>query len=383
MRILQVTLDLSPDSTGVLVTVAAFNHAFVELGHSTTILSFDRRAYTPPERPLTITSVQAINIPFTKRYGLSLRAALGEWDDAVRSCDAVFIHSMYAHHFAWAAKRALRFGKHCYIVPHGSLTDFCLSRRTRIKRLWLAAMQPYIGTSTALLSSAYERDQALHHIRPAHTAVLYWPVKEAPEPADCIGETTGRKVALLVGRLHPMKRTLETVRSFRRTDTGDWQLCLAGPPTPEVSIGDLQREAGAEWQHRIRYLCNLDRAELEAWYRRAHCLLLFSRGDNFSHVTADALLAGCPAYVSQDVGLGSLIEKHNCGKVSLIRNQADLDSAVTLALSDATRGGRQRAHQVSHFVRSELSFSSFKRRIAEVLQAQSECAEVTVSNGHA
>jgi glycosyltransferase involved in cell wall biosynthesis len=369
MKVLQVVLDLGPHSTGVLVTVMRFNEALRALGHSVQILSFDRQDYTAEEsRESRIVSVPAL-IPVLRRYALSPQAALGEYDSPVKSSDAVFIHALYGHHFTWAARRAMRWQKLSFVIPHGALTDFCLSRRTLIKKAWLASVHRFTEQhATMIFSSQYEREQALHYVRPARSTVMYWPATElCGTPHDGPRKPPQRPTLLLVGRLHPMKRTIETVRSFRRARLDGWRLCLAGLPSPEVTVDDLRQASGNDWEESVCYLGNLNRSDLSNWYRIANAVVLFSKGDNFSHAVAEALLAGCPAYVSEDVGMGELIRKYECGKVFSIRAEADLDDALASTVSDIATNGRTRSHDITAAARRELSFSTFTEKVGQVL----------------
>lgn len=370
MNILQVVLDLGPHSTGVFVTVMRFNEALRALGHSVQMLSFDRKDYTADKgRTNRIVSIPVLKIPGLRRYALSPRAAFGEYDNTADSSDVLFIHSLYGHHFTWAARRATRWQKPCFVMPHGALTDFCLSRRSLIKRTWLASVHKFMEQhATMIFSSQYEREQALHYVRPARSAVMYWPVTETlAAPEDEPWKPPERPTLLLAGRLHPMKRTLETVRSFRRARLGAWRLCLAGPPTSEVTLDGLREASGSDWGQNICYLGNLNRSELNTWYRHANAVVLFSKGDNFSHVIAEALLAGCPAYVSDDVGLGDLIRTYGCGRIFSIRSEADIDNALAATVSDAATNCRTHSHDISTAARRELSFSTFTEKVRRTL----------------
>jgi glycosyltransferase involved in cell wall biosynthesis len=167
-----------------------------------------------------------------------------------------------------------------------------------------------------------------------------------------------------------MKRTLETINSFRRVLRGGWGLCLAGPPSPEVDESDLKRAAGKDWGHSIKYLGNLPHDELNRWYRRAQGVVLFSRGDNYSHVVAEALVNGCPAYVSQDVGLGELVEKQRCGRVFNIVDNTDIDDALSEVLT-AVNDNRLSRQRIASVARRELSFPVFKERVGRLLKGSS------------
>jgi len=372
MNILQIVQDLGKHSTGVQATARSFNLAFRQLGYSVLPLSFDRIDHPAEERLPGTVSVPALNLPGLHRYMFSLGAFRGEYDEFIRAADIVFIHNLYGHQFTWAAHHLRAVNKPCFVVPHGALTDFCLSRRALIKRAWLSSVRKFMEKQVCLVCSAdYERRQAERYVRPARTAVLYWPAQPFPQvEADRQSTDTDERMLLLVGRLHPMKRTLETIDSFRRVRSGSWRLCLAGPPSPEVGESDIKRAAGEDWGHSIQYLGNLPRMELNSWYQRAHGVVLFSKGDNYSHVVAEALSAGCRAYVSQDVGLGDFVDQNGCGRVFNIVTSADLDNALSGALTDLTLNGSDSA-RISSFARHELSFPVFKEKVGRLLKGSS------------
>jgi glycosyltransferase involved in cell wall biosynthesis len=371
MHILQVLQDLGYGSTGPRVTVNFFNKAFRDLGHTVQAISFDRVNHPPEARPPGTLSVPVLQLPMLRHYVLSAKAAMGHYDDQIAAADVVFIHNLYGHNFTWAANRIKKHPKPCFVVPHGSLTDFCLSRGALKKRLWFASVRSFMENNVCMVFSAeYEQEQALHYVHPARTTVLYWPASALPEPSQAQApEIQDRPTLLLFGRLHPMKRTLETVTSFRRVRSGKWRLCLAGPESPEVSLNDLKRAAGDDWGDSVLYLGSLRQEELSPWYRWASGVVLFSKGDNFSHVVAEGLLAGCPAYVSQDVGLASLVEKRGCGRMVRIENDADIERGLSEAMrelsNDQTRPCSRHIHEVAS---AELSYSAFTLKVRGMLE---------------
>jgi glycosyltransferase involved in cell wall biosynthesis len=372
MHILQVVQDLGYGSTGPRITVNSFNKALRELGNSVQALSFDRMNHPPEARPPGTVSVPVLQFPLLRQYVLSASAAMGNYDDYVAAADVVFIHNLYGHNFTWAASRIKACPKPCFVVPHGSVTDFCLSRGGFRKRLWFSSVRDFLEKHACMVFSAeYEQKQALRYVHPARSTVLYWPATTLPEPSDSRApEIQEQPTLLLFGRLHPMKRTLETVASFRRVRRGNWRLCLAGPPSPEISVDDLKRAAGTDWQDSVRYLGTLSQDELSHWYRWAKGVVLFSKGDNFSHVVAEALLAGCPAYVSQDVGLGDLIQQRGCGRMFQIQSDSDIDQSLSEAMRNLdSEGSRASSDYIKGVASAELSYAAFAKKVGILMES--------------
>src|ERR1017187_1118066 len=378
MQILQVVLNLSRNSTGVAVTVRNFFDAMLALGHKPLTVSFDSSTQDAEHRPAGTVSIPTVPIHGMKRYCFSPQAFLGSYDQVVKRSDLLLIHNLYAHHFTWAARLAMKFDKPCLVVPHGALTDFCLSRNTIAKKIWIASMRKFITQRAGLIcSSGYELRQALHYVRPASTHVFYWPAQ--PVPDTRIGsnvEERDRPTILLAGRLHPMKRTLQTVRAFRSVHRAGARLYVAGPPSKEVSVRDLKQAAGADWGTSVIYLGELARSEMQDWYRRADGTVIFSKGDNFSHAAAEAMLAGCPVFVSQDVGLGSLIEEQDCGSAFSIESDIDIERALVQVLDRAATRSRLSGAKVES-VSAALSEASFRINVSRAFM--SACASVNLS----
>ena len=368
MHILQVVQDLGYSSTGPRITVNGFNKALRELGNSVQAISFDRTTHPPESRPPGTISVPVVQLPFFREYVLSASAAMGNFDDYLDAADVVFIHSLYGHNFTWAASRIKASPKPCFVVPHGAVTDFCLSRGGFRKKLWFASVRDFLEKHACMVFSAeYEQKQALRYVQPARSTVLYWPATALPEPSDFqSAEIQERPTLLLFGRLHSMKRTLETISSFRRVRQGKWRLCLAGIPSGEVSEEDLKRAAGSDWEVNVKYLGVLSQAELSNWYRWGKGVVLFSKGDNFSHVVAEALLSGCPAYVSQDVGLGDLLEQRGCGRMFHIESDSDIDQALRETMQDLSTDGIS-AGYIKSVASAELSYSAFTKKVAMLI----------------
>jgi glycosyltransferase involved in cell wall biosynthesis len=344
-QILQVTLDLSLASTGVYTTARNFYNVLAGQGHQMVSVSFDRREYDSGARGFHVSSVAASRLPGLNRFGFSWQAAGGVHDRLIGLQDALFLHSLYGYHVNWAASRT-RADQCVFVVPHGALRELCFTYRKQRKLWWLGRMDRFFREhSTFIFSSEYERDEALERITPRHSEVLSWPVSgdllATPAPLP-----DGRRVLLAAGRLHPSKRTLETVRAFRRVARPGWQLHVAGLPSDEVSVEDLRREAGAAWGTSILYRSNLPAAQLAKAYREASGVVLFSKGENFANAIAEGVANGCAAFISDRVGLAGEVGKRGWGVVFDDRRITDtgeqLESAMEYCEADsaAARAGR-------------------------------------------
>jgi glycosyltransferase involved in cell wall biosynthesis len=344
-RILQVTLDLSLASTGVYTTAKNFYDVLTRQGHNVKSISFDRHEYEATARGFNVRPVRSSRLPVLNRFAFSWAAAHGAHDQLIGSQDALFLHSLYGYHVNWAAGRA-RPDQGVFVIPHGALNERCFSYRKSRKLWWLRHANPFFTeNSTFIFSSEYERRQALERVSPRYVEVLSWPVSRellappAPLPP-------GDRVLIAAGRLHPGKRTLETVRAFRRLARSGWQLHLAGLPSDEVSIADLRHEAGAAWEKTIIYRGNLKAAQLAEAYRSAAGVVLFSQGENFANVIAEGVANGCAAFVSDHVGLADKVDGGGWGLVfddRTIHDTAEqLEASMAYCDSDTAKARAER-----------------------------------------
>jgi glycosyltransferase involved in cell wall biosynthesis len=368
--VLQVLLDLSLASTGVYTTARNFREALESGGDAVFSVSFDRSQHAEESRDFVSHSIRASRLPGFNRFGFSWSAALGYYDDLLDNADIIFAHSLYGYHIDWVACRA-RPRQRVFIIPHGALDGYCFTYRNIRKRLWLKRNRHFLEERAIyIFSSQYERAEANRFVDIPRSEVLFWPVGAGflgCQVSDRSGRFADQQILLLVGRLHPMKRTLETVQAFARLARTGWQLHVVGPPSQGASIDDLRQSAGAAWGRTVHYRGALPADQLAVLYQSADGILLLSRRENFANVVAEALTNGCPAFVSDRVGLADEVRARGWGLVfpegELGDCRAVIERAMEFCRADQPpiRAARQEA------ARNTFSFQRFQ---AELLRIQ-------------
>jgi glycosyltransferase involved in cell wall biosynthesis len=344
IKIAQVCLDLTTESTGVLTTTVNFNQALACLGYDVTLISFDRRPASECVRQVSATSIPVLPLPGFRRYGFSAEAFWGKWDHLFKDVEMVFVHSLYGYHFDWAVSLAYRLGIKVAVVPHGALRRYCFTVRPTRKRLWLWRWRTVMRRRLLfIVSSIYEFEQAGEFVDPYRVRIIPWPVE--PSFFDFYqnlmtgpwksGMTIDPKAFMFVGRLHPMKRILETVWAFRRLN-GRARLLIAGPPSEEISVDDLQTAAGTDWDTNIVYLGVLASGALREHLVKCAALVLLSQGENFGNVVAEAAAVGCPSCVSTDVGTCDFVAAQPAGMVVKVTCDGDISAAIEGLVDDVS-----------------------------------------------
>ena len=121
----------------------------------------------------------------------------------------------------------------------------------------------------------------------------------------------GRRMALFLSRLHPVKGLMNLVEAWAQVRPAEWELVLAGPDA------DGYR---AEVEQRVRDLgldgvdCVGEVSDAEKWdlYAAADLVVLPTFSENFGIVVAEALAAGVPVITTTGAPWRDL-ETHACG----------------------------------------------------------------------
>jgi glycosyltransferase involved in cell wall biosynthesis len=265
--------------------------------------------------------------PLGHQYAAISRRTNSEILKEIESADIIVVHLLYRYHAVWAAQCARQCGKPLIVVPHGSLDPYVFTYRALRKKLWLKAYHDLLfRDSLVLYATDREREKAASAVGNVRAKSLFWPMDdETGRLADMLPHVTSQpRRLLLVGRLHPMKRVLETVRGFCRANVPGWQLVVIGAESNEISTDDLRTAAGGEWNRSVVYRGVLDRQSLYFEYRNASALILASHRENFGHVVAEAMRFGLPVLISDDVDLCTLVRQAGAGRVFPIRSEDDI-----------------------------------------------------------
>jgi glycosyltransferase involved in cell wall biosynthesis len=336
MNIVHVANNAAPQFGGAYRSIVLFRSAASTRNYSTQCISFDDEPHENPH----LNDRETWHIIPTRRgvlgrkYALVSHRSVGRLTELVESADLIFVHLLYRYHAVWAAQCARQFSKPIVVVPHGSLDPYVFTYRAFTKRLWLKTYHDLLfRDSLVLYATDRERERAAATVGNVKAKSLYWPIDdETCHLADTLPRLpcTPRQL-LFVGRLHPVKRVLETVRAFCRASVPGWQLVVIGAESGEISPENLQTAAGAEWNRSVVYRGVLDRQSLYSEYTRASALILASHHESFGHVVAEAMRFGLPVLVSEGVDLGAVVSAAGAGLVVPVGSESEDDILDGLA----------------------------------------------------
>jgi len=221
--------------------------------------------------------------------------------------DLIVVHSLFRGHAPWAARAARAQGRPYWSVPEGCLDPWAMRRHRLAKRLWLARYgRGFFAAATTVFATARERQKAAAFIGRGRFEVIHWPVRfpareggEAKRDAfrAAHGIPADARMLLFVGRLHPMKRPLETIDAFVAAAPAAAHLVIVGMEEG-ISTTQVEARVPASARDRVHVVGPLSGEPLAAAFYAADGFISLSQRENFGYSFAEALAHGLPAIVS-------------------------------------------------------------------------------------
>ena len=319
MKTVNVTLDYAAVTGGSAESVRQFEDA---LGSSTI-------SFTAPELlPQAVRSPNVLHVPvggsaLARVYARPNPAALRGAEEALRGSDLIFCHKLFRFHNDWVYRTAQRLRIPYCVVPHGSLDPYAFTYRRLRKALWMASVGKrfFTGAAGFIFATRREMEKALDRVPKGRAWVVNWPTPGAV-PAEMnsspektrkrLGIASGERLLLFLGRLHPMKRPLETIAAFGRARISGVHLAMAGPDDAYTSSDLLAfaRQRGIGNVHAVGAVYGKEKWDL---YHSCDGFINLSARENFGFTVAEALAAGLPVLLSRGNDLISDIRHTGCG----------------------------------------------------------------------
>lgn len=306
-------------------------------------------------------------------------AASRKAEAVLRDARLVVVHSLFRAHVDWARGWAHRHDKPYWIVPHGCLDPWGLRRRAALKRLWLtmAGRRCLADARYVVFSSHREFDKARRRLSTDNGVVIHWPV-DVPDLADRPNRRirfrarhripTAARLFLFVGRLHTMKRPIETMQAFAAAGQADAHLFIGGMDG-NLSRAQVQAAVPAGVLGRVHVAGELKGAELGDAMMAADAFISLSRRENFGYAVCDALAHGLPVILTRGHDLVHELPTMRDGSLACgWRLDDDAVASAAYAIADlCARESEQLADMGAEgrcWVGSHLSRAGFHRTLS-------------------
>lgn len=316
---------------------------------------------------------------FPKRYAQS--KAFNRWlVDAIGDYDLVEIHAIFSGVSMAAARICRQTGKPYLVRPHGSLDPFDLKKHSLLKRfVGPLFVRPMLeGATAVLLTAQLEAARMATYGANVRKVVLSLPVALSEQRGDADGFRNKHgipgdaQVVLFLSRVDYKKGLdylIPALAQLKREFPALW-FVLAGSGTPAFTAS-VHRWLEV---HRVRPFTTelgfvVGQEKLDA-FAAADVFALPSRNENFGIVNIEAMHAGLPLLISNEVYICREIEEAGAGMIckpsveSVITKMREMLSGAV----DLKAMGKQGRELVRSRYQPEVATEALMKLYADILR---------------
>lgn len=321
----------------------------------------------------------------TLNVASGLRGRLYDWIPASESVrlrnfshnvSVAVCHVLYRHHVHLVRRVAKQRRIPYWVVPHGCLDPYAFSYRRWQKELWMALIGKRFLTeaSCVLCATQAEKRKMARRYTGVNIRVVNWPISSLDlaganearaQVAAELGLRDDARVLLYVGRLHSMKRPLETIRAMAAAGEKNVHLVMIGPPET-CSIEECRQVAQECGARNIHVLGPVYGSAKLKYLLAADGFISLSQRENFGLAAGEALMAGVPLILSPGNDLGGEFDD---GSFSW-RLCTDEIGEAAIAIREFARLDRnelrRRGELGRDWAQSRLSFQRFQSRVCSL-----------------
>jgi glycosyltransferase involved in cell wall biosynthesis len=376
MRILHVIHRLDREAGGTSALAVSMCEALAARGHHVSLFSLDRatpNGTTLPAKPNFNARLFASGpLTFSPALSRALRAEIPTYD-------LVHIHMLYRLPQALAARFAYRAHVPYCMQPHGALEPVLFHKleRRRVKRVYefLVEKNNLRRASGLIFTTTGERDatEFLGLSNPAYIVPAGLAVDLYRRKADTNGfrarhGLAGKDILLWMGRMTQVKALPVLMQAFLALAARHPSLALviAGPDQDDEIplLEKTAREAGL--QDRVVFTGMIHDDEKLAALQTAQLFVLPSYTENFGISAMEAMAAGCPAIVSENVKIAPEIVSCGAG-LSAPVDAGKLAAAIESVLRDPTRRAQMAA--AASQLAQQYDWAQIAERLEQAYQA--------------
>ena len=296
-----------PSYGGPAFSVSRLSSALAECGISVGLWAADQSART--------TLVLPTESPVRRLIGTEVEAL-----ESFGRVDVLHDNGIWRRHNHQLSKIALQRGIPRIVSTRGMLEPWAIRHKRWKKQLaWYLYQQRDLVRASCLHTTA---DTEAQHVRALGLDV---PVCMIPNGVDIpemdfeVRHATGgkpardgRKTALFLGRIYPVKGVPMLIEAWARVRPADWSLQIAGPDE-DGHRAELEKAVTAAGLSRvISFLGPLEGSKKQSSLFAADLLVLPTHSESFGMVIAEALAHGLPVLTTTGAPW-SMLQERDCG----------------------------------------------------------------------
>jgi len=286
---------------------------------------------------------------------------MGRWLNAhAGEYDLLHLHVPFTAPFRAGAMAARAAGRPYVVTTHGVLDPWSLAQRAWKKQPYLRYLERDVLAGAAVLHVTAALEQgfmdAMRLGPPVRCLPLAVPLAEAtlrhPLPDDPLR-------VLCIARLHPVKAlpVLFDALAQLRADGLNVVLDLAGEGDAGYVAQLRQQAKSLGLEDSITWHGYVDAVHKERLYAAADCFALLSHHENFGLAAAEAMAAGVPVVVSDQVGLAPDVLECQAGCVVPVNDEVAASQALRSMLKPELK--RSVGARARDLVQQRYSATSF------------------------
>lgn len=378
MKVLHVIRDMSVDTGGPVTFIKDLIRIQKKNGDEVVVITTDYDHARINIDPDLISMFIFCPCQFAPlRFSSQLYRVLSEW---ILWCDVVHIHTIWEYPTLVAAIIARRLGRPFLLRPCGMLVSWSMSQSAWKKCLYLKFFYKTLFSSPCVLHFTTEAEKRKSKVVAGRDSVVvesgvseiafldysktdffkYFPqLKEVP-------------IVLFLGRIHPKKNPDLVIRSFFQIVEiyPDARLVIAGPGEKSYlqSLKELVATLGIS--NKVFFVGPLKGSVLYSAYHCASLFLLPSAQENFGLAVVEAMAAGCPVIVSNNVDIHKEIEQGGAGLVCPLRPK-NIAIAMEKIIGDAAMAinmGRQGKEVAKKYFSLEANYFRLKETYIQIIK---------------
>ncbi len=314
VRILHVLPSLDQRYGGPLRAVLDLSARSFALDLDSEVLGFGRLSI--PDNPFPRDKIHELPQSFPHSYSFS--SGLRNWiGQHLARFDGVILHGMWLYP-NWAFLKACSQARLPYVCfPHGMLEPWALYGQGLCKAVkktiyWMLRERTIFKHASAVFFTT-ERERKLAQetfaLPPSSFIVVPYGVDsaavQAAQPANPdLNIPADRKVALFLGRVHPKKNIDFLIEAWAKSRPDPWWLLIVAGPSELQYQRRLERlTKHYQIQDQVRFVGSVAGLDKSYLFGRASWFLLPSKQENFGISVLEAINAGCPVAISDQVYL--------------------------------------------------------------------------------
>ena len=386
LRVLQIVPSISLVYGGPSQMVRGFSAALAEAGAEVTIATTDSNGDVD-EQPLNVPLNQPVPeegytvwyfrcSPF-RRYKFSLGLLRWLWQNA-HTFDIAHIHALFSPVSSTAAAIARWQGLPYLLRPLGTLDPADLQKKRQLKQIYATLLERPNLAGAAAIHFTSEQEAAVSHRFGTQTPGIVLPLGVTPLPLpaakvdvrDRYAIPRDRPIVLFMSRLDPKKGLDLLIPALEKLQAKGidfhLMLCGANPQDRAYEQAIHQRIAASPLGDRTTVTGFVSGDLKTALLAAADLFVLPSYYENFGIAVAEAMLAGVPVVISDQVHIWQDIQHSESGWICACTEES-LGEQLQAALQNPAERQR-RGRQAQQFASAQYSWQAIAQRTLDTYQ---------------